>query len=215
MTLKIMNLCVGYPNLYNIVHQFSSVQFSCSVVSDSLLPHGLQHARLPCPSPSPRVCWNSCPLRQWCHPTILSSVIPFSSRLQSFPASGSFSMRPLFASGDQGTGASASASVLPMNIQGCFPSYVRLFNGVLSVSDALFIFGHCPFFLVSVWIISSYLSLVLLSYELSSLLWISWNEFIFYFVVFICRLFILFFVVFISLVKFHTCIIFFTFSIYS
>ena len=77
-------------------------------------------------------------------------VVPFSSCLQSFPASGSFLMSQLFASGDQGTGASASASVLPMNIQGCFPSYVRLFNGVLSVSDALFIFGHCPFFLVSV-----------------------------------------------------------------
>ena len=71
----------------------SSVQFSCSVVSDSLRPHGLQHTRLPCPSPTPRPCSNSCPLRQWCHPTISSSVIPFSSRLQSFPASGSFPMK--------------------------------------------------------------------------------------------------------------------------
>ena len=95
-----------------------SVQFSCSVVSDSLRPHGLQHTRLPCPSPTPRACSNSCPLSQWCRPTISSSVIPFSSCLQSFPASGSF---PVSASGGQRTGVSASASALPMNIQGLFP----------------------------------------------------------------------------------------------
>ena len=92
---------------------------SCSVVSDSLQPHGLQHARLPRPSPSSRACSNSCPLSWWCHPTISSSVVPFSSRLQSFPASGTFPMSWLFSSGDQSVGA--SASVLPMNIQDWFP----------------------------------------------------------------------------------------------
>ena len=92
-----------------------SVQFSCSVMSNSLWPHGLQHTRPPCPSPTPRVCSNSCPLSQWCHPTISSSVIPFSFHLQSFPASGSFQMSQLFASGGQRIGA--SASVLPVNIQ--------------------------------------------------------------------------------------------------
>ena len=94
-------------------------QFSCSVVSNSLRPHGLQHSRPPCLSPTPRVYSNSCPLSQWCHPTISFSVIPFSSRLQSFPASGSFQMSQLFASGGQSTGV--SASVLPMNIQDWFP----------------------------------------------------------------------------------------------
>ena len=98
-----------------------SVQFSRSVMSEYLRPHGLQHARLPCPSPDPRVYSNSCPLSQWCHPTISSSVIPFSFRLQSFPATGSFPMSQFFASGGQSIGASASASVLPMNIQGWFP----------------------------------------------------------------------------------------------
>ena len=90
-------------------------------MSDSLQAHGLQHAKVPCPSLSPRVCSNSCPLTRWCHPTISSSVIPFSSCLQSFPASGSFPVSWLLASGDQSTGASASASVFPMNIQGWFP----------------------------------------------------------------------------------------------
>ena len=96
---------------------------SLLVISDSLRAHGLQHARLPCPSPSPRVCSNSCPLSWSCHPTISSFVIPFSSCLQSFPASGSFPMSQLFASGDQsiGVSASASASVLPVNIQDLFP----------------------------------------------------------------------------------------------
>ena len=91
-----------------------SVQFSRLVVSDSLWPHGLQHT---CPSPTPRACSNSCPSSQWCHSTISSLVIPFSSCLQSFPASGSFPMSQFFASGGQSIGASASASVLPMNIQ--------------------------------------------------------------------------------------------------
>ena len=98
----------------------SSVQFSHSVVSDSLQPHGLQHARPPCPSPTPGVYSNSCPLNRWCHPTISSSVIPFSSHLQSFPASGAFQMSQFFASGGQSIGASASASVLPMNTQDWF-----------------------------------------------------------------------------------------------
>ena len=90
------------------------------LVSDSVRPHELQHARPPCPSPSPRAYPNSCPLSLWWNPTISSSVIPFSC-LQSLPASGSFPMSWLFASGGQGTGASASASVLPMNIQDWFP----------------------------------------------------------------------------------------------
>ena len=91
------------------------------VVSDSLQPHGPQHARLPCPSLSARVCSNSCPLSRWCHPNISSSVIPFSSCPQSFPTSGSFPVSWLFASGGQSIGASASVSVLLMNIQGWFP----------------------------------------------------------------------------------------------
>ena len=99
---------------------FSAVQFSCSVVSDSLWPHGLQHTRPPCPSPTPGVYSNSCPLSGWCHPAISSSVIPFSSHLQSFPASGSFEMSQLFTSRGQSIGVSASASVLPMNIQDRF-----------------------------------------------------------------------------------------------
>ena len=86
-------------------------------MSDSLWPHGLQHARPPCPAPTPEVYTNSCPLSQWCHPTISSYVIPFFYRLQSFPASGSFPMIQLFASGGQSTGVSASTSFLPMNTQ--------------------------------------------------------------------------------------------------
>ena len=101
-----------------------SVQFSCSVMSDSLRPQGLQHARLPCPSPTPRACSNSCPLSQWYHSTISSSVVPFSSCLQSFPASGSFPMSQFFASGGQSIGISASPSVLPMNIQDWFPLWL-------------------------------------------------------------------------------------------
>ena len=95
--------------------------FSHSVVSYSLRHHRLQHTCLPCPSPSPGPCSNSCPLSQWFHPTILFSVIPFSSHLQSFPASGSFQMSQFFASDGQSIGVSTSASVLPMNIQDQFP----------------------------------------------------------------------------------------------
>ena len=97
------------------------VQFSRSVVSDSLWPHGLQHARSPCPSPTPTVYPNSCPLSRWCHPTISSSVIPFSSCLQSSPASGSFQMSQFFASVSQSIGVSTSTSVLPMNTQDWSP----------------------------------------------------------------------------------------------
>ena len=97
-------------------HQYS-VQFSCSVMSDSLQPHESQYARPPCPSPTPRVHPNPCPLRRWCHSTISSSVILFSSCPQSFPASGSFQMSHLFTSGGQSIGVSASTSVLAMNTQ--------------------------------------------------------------------------------------------------
>ena len=96
------------------------VQFSCSVVFHSLQPHGLQHSRLPCPTPTLRACSNSCPWSRWCHPVISSSVVPFSSRLQSCPASESFLMTQLFVSSGQSIGASASASGLPMNIQDWF-----------------------------------------------------------------------------------------------
>ena len=91
--------------------------FSCSVMSNSLWPYAMQHAKLPCSSPSPGACSNSCPPSQWCHPTISSSVIPISFCLQSFPASGSFLMSHLFASGGQSVGASPSSSVFPMNVQ--------------------------------------------------------------------------------------------------
>ena len=101
--------------------QFISVQFSWSVVSDSMRLHRLQLARLPCPSPTPQACSNSCPLNHWCHPTISSSAVPFSSCLQSFPASGSFPMSQFFASGGQSIGASASASVLSVNTEDWFP----------------------------------------------------------------------------------------------
>ena len=90
-------------------------------MSDPLWPHGLQHARFPCSSPSPGACWNLCPWSRWCHPTISSSVVPFSSCLQSFPAAGSFPISQFFTSGGQNMGVSASSSVLPMNIQDWFP----------------------------------------------------------------------------------------------
>ena len=111
-------------NIENTIKNYTIillVQFSHSVVSNSLQPHGLQHARPPCTSPTPRVYSNWCPLSWWCDPTISSSIIPFSSCLQSFPASGSFPMSQLFASSGQRIGVSLSASVLPMNIQDWFP----------------------------------------------------------------------------------------------
>ena len=126
--------------------------FSHLVVSESLWPPGPQHARLPCPSPYPGVCSDSCPLSQWCHPTISSSVVPLSSCLQSLPASGSFPMSQLFASGDQSFGASASASVLPMNIQGWFPLGL---TGLISLQSK----GLAGVFSnTTVWSISSVLS---------------------------------------------------------
>ena len=110
-------------NSIKYLKKFSSVQFSCSVVSDSCTawPHALQHPRPPCPSPTHGVHSNSCPLSQWSYPTISSSVVPFSSCLQSFPASGSFQMNPFFASGGWSIGVSASTSVLPMNTQDWSP----------------------------------------------------------------------------------------------
>ena len=125
----ITELWVEFPVLYHrslliIYFMHSNVTlllFSCLVVSDSLRLPGLQHARLPCPSPIPGVCSTSCPLNQWYHPTTLSSVIPPSSCLQSLWESGSFPASQLFTSGGPSIGASASASVLPMNIQGWFP----------------------------------------------------------------------------------------------
>ena len=103
------------------ISEFSSVQFSHSIRSDSLRPHGLQHTRPPCPSPTPRVYPNSCPLSWWRHPTTSSSVVPFSSCPQSFPTSGSSQMSQLFAWGGQSIGVSASTSVLPMNTQDWSP----------------------------------------------------------------------------------------------
>ena len=119
----------------NKIPVLCSVQFSCSAMSDSLRPHVRQHTRFPCPPPNPGACSNSCPLNQWCHPTISSSIIPFSSCLQYFPASGSFPVSQFFRSGDQSIGASASESVLSMNIQDWFP--LRLTNWISLQSEGL------------------------------------------------------------------------------
>ena len=132
--MLIKNLTVNYMNF----GQFSSVQFTCSVMSDSLRPHGWQHTRLPCPSPTPGVYSNSCPLSQWCHPAISSSVVPFSSYTQSLPASESFPMSQLFTWGGQSTGVSALASFLPKKSQGWSSSewtgWISLqFKGLLRV----------------------------------------------------------------------------------
>ena len=120
--------------------------FSRSVVSDSLRPQGLQHPRLPCPSPSPRACSNWCPSSRWCHPAISSSVTHFSSRLQSFPASGSFLMRWVFAAGSLSIGASASASVPPISIQGWYPlgltGVILLSKGLPSVFSSTTVWKH-------------------------------------------------------------------------
>ena len=117
---KLKELC-SKQTLINTLLQFSSVQFSHSVVSNSLWPQRLQHTRPPCPSATPGAYSNSCPLSWWCHPTISSSVIPFSSHLQPFPASRSFPTSQFFASGSQSIVFSASTSVLPMNTQDWFP----------------------------------------------------------------------------------------------
>ena len=108
----------GQRTVYSFIY---SVQFSCSVMSDSLWPHEPQHTRHSCSAPTPRVYPSSCPLSRWCHPTISSSVVPFSSCPQSFPASGSFQMSQLFTWGGQSIGVSASASFLPKNTQDWSP----------------------------------------------------------------------------------------------
>ena len=129
----------------------NSLQFSCSIVSNSLRPYGLQHARPPCPLPTPGVHSNSCPSSQWCHPTILSSVLHFC--LESFPASGSLPMSQFFASGGQSIGVSASASVLAMNIQDCFPlgliGWISLLSkGLSQVFSNTTVQKHQLFFIV-------------------------------------------------------------------
>ena len=116
---------------------YLSVQFSRSIMSDSLPPHGLQHGRLPCASPIPRAYSDSWPLSRWCHPTVSSSVILFSSCLRSFPASGSFQMSQFFASGGQSIEVSASASVHPMNIQYWFPLGLAGWIDLLAVQETL------------------------------------------------------------------------------
>jgi len=127
-------------------------------VADSLRPHGLQHARLPCPSPTPRDCSNSCQSSQWCHPAISSSFVPFSSCPQSFPASGSFPASQFFTSGGQSIGVSASASVLPMNIQDWFPlgwaGWISLQSKGLSrvfSNTTVHMYSTCTFILISSW----------------------------------------------------------------
>ena len=132
------------------LHAYDTQQFSHSVMSDSLRPHELQPARLPCPSPSPGACSNSCPLSWWCHPTISCSVFPFSSCLQSFPASGSFPVSQFFTSGGQSIGVSASASGLPINIQNifkmgiwynfyCYAVWFIFFYNVISIPVSVYI----------------------------------------------------------------------------
>ena len=143
-------------SIYLLYLLLSSVQLSHSVVSESLWPHELQHARPPCPSPTPGVYLTPCPLSWWCHPTISSSVVPFFSCLQSFPASRSFPMSQLFASSGQSIGVSASKSVLPMNTQDWSPlgwtgliclqskGLSRVFNTTVKAS----ILWHSAFFII-------------------------------------------------------------------
>ena len=119
MCAEALNITCDHKHYIDV--KCCSVQFSHSVVSNSLWPHGLQHTRPHCPLPTPRVYPNSCPLSRWCHPAISSSVVPFSSCPQSFPASGSFQMSQLFTSGGQSIGVLASKSVLPMNTQDWSP----------------------------------------------------------------------------------------------
>ena len=134
-------------NIATLSFDYCSVLFNHSSGSNSLQPHGLQHTRPPCPSPTPRAYSNSCPLSWWCHPTISSSVIPFSSCPQSFPASGSFQMSQLFTSGGQNIGVSASTSVLPVNTQDWFPlewtGWISLQSkGLLRVSSNTTVQNH-------------------------------------------------------------------------
>ena len=113
--------CTVIPCVCTLLLGLWSVQVSCSIMSNSLQLPGLQHARFPCPLPTPRTCSNSCPLSWWCYPTISLSVVTFSLRLQAFPASGSFPVSQLFTSNGQSIGVSASTSVLPVNTQDCSP----------------------------------------------------------------------------------------------
>ena len=140
--IKFSLLLKSYVQIGNSRH---SVQFSRSVLPDSLRPHGLQNARLPCPLPTPGV-YSSCPLSRWCHPTISSSVVSFSSCPQYFPASGSFPRRQLFSSGGQSIGASISVSVLPVNIQGWSPlgwtGLILQSKGLLGVFSSPIIWKH-------------------------------------------------------------------------
>ena len=139
-----LSLGLGSPQLYTFarIHCVGKpFLFICLVVSDSLRPHGLQHTRLLCPSPSPRACLDSFPLSWWCHPTISSSVFPFSC-LQSFPASGSFLMGQLFKSDGQSIGASVSASVLPVNFQGWFPLGLTGLISLLSKGLSIILTSH-------------------------------------------------------------------------
>ena len=145
MHIIINTICSGLWEL--LYMHYYIFWFSCLVVSESLPPHGLQHARLPCLSLSPGVCWNSCPLSQLCYQTrFLSSAVPFSFGLQSLPASGSFPMNQLFISGGQNIGASASPSVLPMNIQGWFPlgltGLILLSKGLSRVFSSTKVWKH-------------------------------------------------------------------------
>ena len=138
---------VHFPENYSVLaprHMFQPVQFSRSLMSDSLQPHGLQHARLPCPSPTLGACSNSCPSSQWCHPTISSSGIPFSSCLQSFPASGPFPKNQIFTLGGQSTRVSASPSVLPMNIQDINMSHVWNLLNLVFCEGPFTISVHIP-----------------------------------------------------------------------
>ena len=123
---------MGQQQVVLSLKQFSTIHFICSVMLSSLQTHRMQHARLPCPSPTPGACSNPCPSSQWCDPTISSSVVPFSFCLQFFPASQLFPMSRFFTSGGQRIGASALASVLPMNIQDLFPLVLTGFVSLMS-----------------------------------------------------------------------------------
>ena len=152
-------------NILLIMSRFSSVQFSRSVVSDSLRPHGLQHTRLPCLSPTLGACSNSCPSNWWCHTTISSSIIPFSSCLQCFLAPESFLMSQFFSSGAQSIRVSASTSVLPVNIHDSFPlkwtglislqskGLSRVFNTTVQICFSLPLFSHKGFDLGHTWMV--------------------------------------------------------------
>ena len=149
--MESINICLMINGQLNhLLFSFSMispVQFSHTVVSSSLQPHGLQHTRLPYPSPTPGAYSNWCSLSRWCHPTISSSVVPFSSCLQSFPASGSFQMSQFFTSDGQRIGVSASASVLPMNIHDWFPlgwtSWISLQSkGLSSIFSSTIVQNH-------------------------------------------------------------------------